>query len=207
MRLTDRHTAEQGDTIIEVIFAVAIFSFVAISCLTIMNQGIAVGERALELTLVRQQISAQAEALRFIHEASLSSNDPSNPHAVTWGRFKNEFAQGSASTFGTSGVDCQIPSGSSYRPFILNARTATIWGSRPAASVTGTSSPPYSQVIYNPSNSSITAAYGIWVESVPSSTLLEKRFIDFHIRACWPAPGTARPMTIGTIVRLYDPAA
>ena len=30
---------------------------------------------------------------------------------------------------------------------------------------------------------------------------------DAYIQACWDTPASEKPMTIGTIVRLYDPEA
>jgi len=201
MRLTFGSEKERGDTIIEVIIAITIFSLVAVGSFTIMNQGIAASERALEITLVRQQINAQAEALRFMH-SSRASTAPSANVVNTWRRLTTEFRQSSASPYGTTSNECTI---SGSRPFVLNARTAQIWSGSLTASASSASVPPYSQVIYN-TDSSISAAYGIWIESVPSGAPVAKPFVDFHIRACWAASGSLRPMTIGTIVRLYDPA-
>lgn len=205
MRIGYTSSLERGDTIVEVIFAIAVFSFVAVSSLMLMNKGIAIGEKALEITLVRQQITAQAEAIRYIHEARVVS--PSSNFAATWNRIRSNYGQSSASAYGVSGNECSLPVGSGYKPFILNARTAELWSSLPSMSPSANSGfPPYAQVIYN-DDSSIREAYGLWVEAVPSSTLLARRYIDFHIRACWPAPGSSVPMTIGTIVRLYDPVS
>ena len=64
-----RHSA-RGDTIIEVVMAVAMFSMLAIGIMALMNSGIAMAQRSLELTLVRQQIDSQAEMLRYIHDKS-----------------------------------------------------------------------------------------------------------------------------------------
>lgn len=203
MRLTGMPRKEQGDTIIEVVFAIVIFSLLAISSLAIMNQGIAAGEKALEVTLVRQQVNAQAEALRYIHEARVVS--PDSASAQVWSRFITDYAQTSASPYGVSGGKCVVPRGSGLKPFILNARTAQIWSASPSVEPAADADfPPYPQVRYNADNS-VRAAYGLWVESVPFRSETDKQFIDFHIRACWPAPGSAVPMTIGTIVRLYDP--
>ena len=203
MRLARGQYRQRGDTIIEVMFAIVIFSFITISSLAIMNQGIATGEKALEITLVRQQVNAQAEALRYIHSA-LTVN-PSEAQLATWKNFSSTHGQSMASEYGVDGADCVLPRGEGFHPFILNARTAEIWTSAPSVSQGPDSSfPPYSQVVYN-TDSSIEAAYGLWVEAVPTTSEEEKSFIDFHIRACWPAPGSSRPMTIGTIVRLYDP--
>lgn len=203
-RVIDTTKARRGDTIIEVIFAVIVFSFVAISVVVLMNRGISTSEAALEVTLVRQQINAQAEALRYLHQARVVS--PSSPEATVWNSLTPRYQTG-ASTFGAASGTCALPSGSAYMPFILNAQKATVWGTRPsdqASSVTNSSRPPFSQVVYD-SSGDIVAAYGIWIEAVSSSAPVQVQFVDFHIRACWPSPSGQVPMTIGTIVRLYDP--
>lgn len=49
---------------------------------------------------------------------------------------------------------------------------------------------------------------GIWIQAVYiKGTTSQPGYYDFHISACWQATGSANPMTLGTIVRLYDPAA
>ena len=52
---------QAGDTLIEVMLATAVFSAVAVGCLTVMNRGLSIAQQSLESTLVRQQIDAQAE--------------------------------------------------------------------------------------------------------------------------------------------------
>ena len=69
---------EAGDTIVEVMFAIAVFSAVAVGGLGIMNKGIAISIQSLQLTLVRQEMSNQAELLRYVHDgyvASLSTSE------------------------------------------------------------------------------------------------------------------------------------
>lgn len=203
-------SAQRGDTIIEVIFAIVIFAFIAVTSITIMNQGIATGERALEITLVRQQINAQAEALRFVHASSVAGVGDSTS---TWKQFTDTasggYGQTSASEFGVDNGRCQLPGG---RPFVMNARTGQIWGGTLTVEPGSlTNVPPYPQVVYNDdaspvkNNPGVRAAYGMWVEAVPSNAPVSRQFVDFHIRACWSAPGSTMPMVLGTIVRLYDP--
>lgn len=64
--------AKRGDTFIEVMFAIAIFSLVAVISIAMMNAGVADAERALELVTARNELNAQAEALRFIHSSYIS---------------------------------------------------------------------------------------------------------------------------------------
>lgn len=203
---------ERGDTIIEVLFAFAVFAMVAVGSLTIMNQGTATAQRALEVTLVRQQIDAQAEAIRYIHQAYVAAYQqgiaPTTGTGAEWTEMTSKTAgkgANAASNFGqTTNGTCPatVPG---EKPFILNARTARISNATPAMSPpAGASLPPFSQIIYN-DDSSISATYGIWIEAIPSPGTNGPGFVDFHIRACWAAAGSSVPATLGTIVRLYEP--
>jgi len=212
MRLRRILQKDQGDTIIEVLFAVTVFAMVAIGTLTIMNQGTATAQRSLEITLVRQQIDAQAEAIRYIHQAYVTSFQTSGPAptgpAAEWKKMTSlSTGKGAsqASEFGqTNGSVCPATT-PGERPFLLNARQATIWGTvPPMVASSGASAPPFAQVQYN-DDSSIARAYGLWVEAIPSTAAAATGFVDFHIRACWESPGSSAPVTLGTIVRLYEP--
>ncbi len=200
---------DRGDTIIEVLFAITVFAMVAVGSLTIMNQGTSAAQRALEISLVRQQIDAQAEAIRYIHQAYVTTYQPEGTSptgtAAEWIKMTVDRGATIASLFGeASGGVCpaSVPGES---PFVLNARTATVSPTVPQMTApAGGSLPPFAQIIYN-NDSSINQAYGIWVEAVPSTNADGPGFVDFHIRACWESPGNSAPMTLGTIVRLYEP--
>lgn len=58
-----------GDTIVEVTFAIVIFGLVAVIAIGLMNNSVNVAQTTLEVTMARSEINAQAEALRFIHNA------------------------------------------------------------------------------------------------------------------------------------------
>lgn len=218
MRLVYRakHKAEAGDTLIEVMFAFAIFALVAVGSLTIMNQGIAAAQRSLEISLVRAQMDAQAEAIRYIHQAYVAAYQPggATPTGIAgeWVKMTSESAGkgvGQAAPFGEN-VGSECPATIPGKPFILNARTAKVNSAAPlSVAPDGTSLPPFSQVMYTLDAGGVPVvqnAYGIWVEAVPSDIATNGTgFVDFHIRACWSAAGSARPMTLGTIVRLYEP--
>ena len=202
---------QQGDTLIEVLFAVAVFAMVAVGSLSIMNQGTATAQRSLEITLVRQQVDAQAEAIRFAHQAYVAAyqkDATATGIAKTWTDMTSKAADGkgadNASEFGAISGSCPaiVPG---QKPFILNTHTAVIWNSTPTMTPpSGVSLPPFAQVIYD--GNAIQNAYGIWIEAVPSAQVSgQPGYVDFHIRACWDAAGSSAPATIGTIVRLYEP--
>ena len=50
-----------------------------------------------------------------------------------------------------------------------------------------------------------TSSQGISIQLAPiSNTDGSVSAYDAYIQACWYGPGSSRPMTIGTIVRIYD---
>ena len=63
------HRHERGDTIIEVMFAFVLFSMVIVGAFMIMNQGMALAQRSLEVTQVRQQIDSQVLLIRTAQQA------------------------------------------------------------------------------------------------------------------------------------------
>lgn len=205
-----RLRGQRGDTIIEVLLAVTVFSMVAVGSLAIMNQGTSTAQRALEITLVRQQMDAQADTIRYIHRAYLADRRSDNDAMGEWNKMTEPeyFARSAASDFGdTNGKLCpaDLPSNS----FIVNAHTARVAGEKPQSISTtkaGATPPPFSQVRYS-DDGVLQDAYGIWVEAVP--TAKDKAggvaYVDFHIRSCWESPGSGSAMTLGTIVRLYEP--
>lgn len=71
-KLPQPSATKRGDTLIEVMFAIAVFSLVAVVSITMMNAGVASAERSLELVTARNELNAQAEALRFIHSSYIS---------------------------------------------------------------------------------------------------------------------------------------
>ena len=60
---------KHGDTIIEVMMALAVFAVLAIITVNLMNSGINNAQRTLEYTMARNEIDSQAEALRYIHQS------------------------------------------------------------------------------------------------------------------------------------------
>ena len=202
--------AKRGDTIIEVLLAITVFSMVAIGSLTVMNQGATAAQRSLEITLVRQEIDAQAEALRMIYDEAKAGNATmqSRWNAMLSWRKTNEAQvttlDGMVETVGDQ-QRCIVPGDITGRPFVVNARTATLH----ERSSLWREADTYSRVIYNTSSGALQLVRGIWVEAVgvPATTTVPRipGYTDFHIRACWISSGQSRPVTLGTVVRLYEP--
>jgi len=195
---------ERGDTLIEVLFAFAVLSLVVVGAMAIMNQGTVASQRALETTLVRDEIDAQATTLRFLHDAYITAYQPNGTYPVTtpagqWKKLADTVTTTPVSKFGNTET-CERPD----KSFILNASAAT-YIDTPAVF---TPALTFAQVVYD--GTEVKESQGVWIEAVRSSASADAnqqntRYIDFHLRACWDGPGQGPPMTIGTIVRLYEP--
>lgn len=192
---------QTGDTIIEVLFATTVFSLVAVSGLSIMNQGTGMAQRALEIGLVRQQIDAQADALRYLNQAYVADYGKRGTASTQWDQIITANAVPRAQNFDSMVVDnkCQMPS-PGENPFALNIeKLDTNPKLAPSMDVA-----TYAKVRYDEEP---VRAEGIWIQAVRSPGANDSRpgFYDFHIRACWTSPGQSKPVTLGTIVRLYEP--
>jgi len=112
---------KRGDTFIEVMFAFAIFSLVAIITLSTMSLWINTGENSLELTVARNELNAQAEALRFIHssyvsELTLPDCNPGDGPEVKcqrykplWDRLTNQAVYSNASIAAANHLTIEYP--------------------------------------------------------------------------------------------------
>lgn len=74
----------RGDTLIEVMFAIAVFSVIAVISMSLMNMGVSTAQGTLEMTMARNEIDAQAEALRFIQNSYIAERE--------WPDEKKQFA-------------------------------------------------------------------------------------------------------------------
>ena len=197
----------KGDTLIEVLLAIAVFATVMMIGLTAMNNGMSRALASLQLTMARNAMDTQAEALRFANAAFISeyradSSEVSSPAAELWKNSLTKDAQGSATLLG------ECSRGSSA--FVISTRDmVTNRGYHNEKIVNAITYPRIAYGDDKDNNANwlrddlpYRSAQGIWVEKVHAPNT---KYYDFHIRACWSAPGTNVKTTLGTIVRLYDP--
>ena len=181
----------KGDTLVEVIVAFAVFALVAVSSVTLMNKGIALAQDSLETTLVREQIDAQADMLRYVQSETGGST------------FKNiinsKLVPSPIDRQSTVDGQCQNAPASS---FILTANPTSTPSVRAVDTNSDSSYSPassYSQV------DASGKAFGIWIQAVRAQTAAgQKQAYDMHIRTCWYGlTNGSRPNSTATIVRLY----
>jgi len=76
---------KKGDTLIEVVLAIGIFSMIAIAVVAVMSGGTSSSQTALETSLARNEIDSQAESLRFIHNSYIAEkNSASTKYQDLW---------------------------------------------------------------------------------------------------------------------------
>jgi len=204
-----KRRTQTGDTLIEVLFAFTILSLIVVGAMSIMNQGTLASQRSIETTLVRQEIDSQATSLRFLHDAYVAAYQTNTTYAADtpagqWQIMANSLTATTASSFDGGSATCPTPPSGS---FIMNGAQAKYVAGSSAILVPAAT---YAQLQYDGTTDQLLSAQGVWIEGVRSAQSADvnaqnARFIDFHIRACWNNPGRGPAMTIGTIVRLYEP--
>lgn len=239
-------STRRGDTIIEVMFAIAVFCLVAVISIAMMNTGVSRAENSLELVTARNELNAQAEALRFIHSSYISeatlpkkgeaaagekvqqydelwqkiANNALNPSDYnleypltecetvyrTGAGANNLLARNNAFIINTRDLLTDIDDAyvsaaehqSVFQPAEQNARL--VFTSERGGDSTSEVS---ERKLYN----RLAGADGIWVVAVKSEDgTNDPSFYDFYIQTCWYGPNAARPTSLDTVIRLYNPA-
>ncbi len=188
---------QKGDTIIELVLAFAIFSLSAITTVMILNKGVAISQRSLEKTLVRQQVDSQSEIIRYIHDtknpkwATIIANTITAPKPLAGPcPTATDLATSTAKGFYV------VPDSTNADGFSVIMAGSSTYG-QPAT---------YARIDYATKH-----AEGLWVQvakaenlSSPGDVKYSINAYDFYIHGCWDSVGQDAPMTVGTIVRVYD---
>jgi prepilin-type N-terminal cleavage/methylation domain-containing protein len=141
MRRTIR-TDRRGDTLIEVMLSISIFAMVALLTINMMNDGINTAQRTLETEMARNEIDAQAEAIRYIHNNYVAErNMNTSQFRLAWQKIISKAMKPSQlkDNIDASDADksvyfdinnmesCEVPYGANrhldrYQAFIVNPR-------------------------------------------------------------------------------------
>ena len=233
MQVARRQNFRRGDTLVEVAFAIAIFALVCVFSIGLMNNGVDTAQSSMELTMARNEIDAQSEALRFIQNSYLSEKELVNKtYKPLWDHIKARAVDPSAiDNLNPTPATCDelYQSGSllTSKGFVINTRkidpgsVGTTILDYSGSTFKATSL--YPRLIFKRSTASgntsdnsdelsednyfdsVQYVEGIAVIAVRGDSSSNPEFYDFHIRTCWYAPGRDNPTTINTIVRLYNP--
>lgn len=221
-----KRVGKRGDTLIEVMLAVGIFSMVAVAVVAVMSGGTSSSQTALETTLAREEIDAQAEALRFIHNAYISDKNAGveSKFDALWEEIIKK-AEGNEAATQFSPSSCQNLYTSNednifmHKAFVINTKALGTFEN--PSNVISTNLIPastYPRLVYGGDSligdgTTLESAEGIYIIAVedPNSTNIvgegmTQAYYDFYIRTCWYGTGDQDPSTISTVMRLYNPA-
>lgn len=173
---------QRGDTLVEVLMAIVIMSMVIVGALTIMSRGLAAAQIAVEHSEVRLSINSQIEALRFARDSYIKN--PADPSGAQW----KAVITASNTTPITYDSSCNTTSGKQAFYMTKNSTQVTRNNYTPATPATVA-----------------TPGTGLWIESVLSPSGTTPAYVDFVIRACWPALGTSTTQQAVSAQRFYDP--
>lgn len=202
---------KKGDTLIEVILAFSVFSAAMVGGLWMMNNAMARAMASTQLTWARNEMDAQAEALRFINTryvtARSSGATATDRRVSSWNSVIRNAVESASDLSSCS---------ASRNAFVINyfqMDTGSVVSNNVSRATT------YPRLAFSGAGGGDTASWrgmrtsmsgaeGLWIEAVSgprrSATDATPQYYDFHIRACWIAPGQGAPTTLGTIVRLYN---
>lgn len=189
--------SSRGDTIIEVMLAFGVFAALAVSVTVMMNRSVATAQRSLEITQVRQQIDAQADLLRYARDNQLPD----------WDAIKNpaNLYTGARDALTGQVVDCATFGSllGNNRAFFMSTNISTGAVSRQQLSASNFTIPDTtSRIDFNSQRS-----MGMWILATyaqGSSSSSPVKAYDMYIRTCWYTVGQNVPLTLTTIVRMYD---
>ena len=221
---------KKGDTLVEVTLAVGIFSMVAIAVVAVMSGGTSNTQTALETTLAREEIDIQAETLRFIQASAAAEGASDGLFSKLWkniteGAIAEEDAEDAGAIYHFSPTSCSSiypdpddgePDAFLQNAFFIDPEKLQNENYRGDAVV----SYPDNRNLFH-STSTYPRIYdgnaeGIFVVAVkdsgtkilsPSTSGISSEnsvsyYYDFYIRTCWDSPGSDRPSTISTVIRL-----
>lgn len=179
----------RGDTIVEVMVAFAVMAVVILSISTLMGMGLNIAQRSLETSLVRQQIDAQADLLRYAQDE----------RGALWSTL-TAAPQLTATPMTVGDVQASGCSTAPNNSFILYFDTTT----GGVAQLDTTNASNYREPVTYSFVSDTGIASGMWIQVAQAEGTAAAAAYDFYIRSCWYSTGSSEPITIATIVRLYD---
>lgn len=180
---------QKGDTLVEVLLAMAILSVVAVMTISLMNRGLLLTQNSIERSQVRAYMEGQLASLRYFRDKSMLPGG-----SVEWTKVLANGVSGSPTAL-VSDTTCKPDAAVMPKPFYIQAVVA------PTGSLTVK---PYDPNISTPA-SIATPGNWLWIEAYNvNQAATSAKAIDFVIRACWYPKGNGPIQSETMTVRLYD---
>ena len=213
---------KKGDTLIEVTLAVGIFSMVAIAVVAVMSNGTSNTQTALETTLARAEIDAQAEALRFIQASAAAESSNDAKFSTLWQTITNSglvhVVSNSDGSYQFAPQTCtelyEDGKIKDQKAFFINIDGLNSYLE------SSTANPAPTPIVTADGSFSTTETYprvndgkaeGIYIVARRDDTKIITTNgayypYDFYIHACWNSSNSDHASTISTVIRLLGKA-
>lgn len=184
---------EQGDTLVEVMLAVAILSLVTVLTMALVNREHARALSSINRASVRSEINSQVELLWYFHDMGIRVED-SNEGKV-WEEIKNNKTialsaeQKDECTYGANSFYLDT----SYITPVVGAIADVV--KTPAGFVAN------GDALYNENSWQVKPGRGIWIDADLNSSGGGLEYIDFYVKACWTSIGGSKELS-STVVRM-----
>lgn len=190
--MTQKKSTQAGDTLVEVLVAIAVLSIVLVGTFSLMNKGVSQMYDSMERSEVRLLLDRQTEALNyardefFIRESGNASSHIINVAAANaWQDIRNEATVPSLAAVPTLEDECVTPTNA----FAISI----VSGNMTVSSVTNGVATGFPK-----------PGDGIWIQKVSSPSTAPVPYKDFFVRACWSPTSSSKMQVMSTVVRLYD---
>ena len=100
VKKAEKRNTRYGDTIVEAVIAIAIYSVVAVLALGAMNSGLKSAQKNLESTMSRAATDSQVDSLRYIYENYLIALNTANSDSAYYKKIWEELIAGNGAALG-----------------------------------------------------------------------------------------------------------
>ena len=191
MRKITLPATRRGDTMIEVLFATVVFALVAILTIALMNNGLSSAISSIELTNARNLINAEAESLRFVHNAVATSGTYKN----LWGSLvANATEEPYSVDDSTSCEELLEKMSSKYTIFALSTTTSITENTTPLSESSITTSETYPYM-------DDSTSYSLWTYARHSGDVY-----GCYVVSCCDSVSSSAPNILDTVIRLTKPS-
>lgn len=198
MRIVKHDTRERGDTLVEVLVAIAVFGVVIVGAFSLMNKSVAQMYDSMERSEVRLLLNRQIEALTYARDEYFLAADA--------GFVADSFdtaardAWSALQTASTYTINTGVPALDSCN--VTNPQN-TFWLDTSSGVVTLHSGNSGAVVVT--AGGFPSPGDGIWIQKIDGTAASAViPYKDFYIRACWKKTSSSQTQTLSTVVRLYD---
>ena len=190
---------QRGDTLIELMIAIAILSMAIVIAVTSMGYGLSLALTTGERTAVRGELNSQLAFVRFARDAYITNENSAG------GQLWQDLVSRVDPATSNEGTVCDLANGRPYnQPNMFYIETSDALAANSGSLlVNSVNNYPYTDGI-NPDMATGQAVpgKGMWLIARSDNP---SEYIDFYSKACWSPPTRGPAQQLSTVLRMYTP--